>query len=81
MRGSNAKILRQAVVPGREETGMSRGAFIRMLTQYETTIHRVVRYPKAHGGEDFEVPYHTTTLKADCPRGMLRKFMRMNNDK
>ena len=77
MSHSRAKRIRQAIVPERSETGMSRGEFVRMLTQYDAKIHKVVRFEKAFNGEDFDVPYHTITVKPDCPRGMIRKFSKV----
>lgn len=94
MNAKRAKAIRNAILPGREETGMSRGAFLRTLTQYtESNVRKyVLEYPpekeeqwdgtiKLVEPEPFEYIKSTVRLDENCPRGLYKKFKRIANGK
>jgi hypothetical protein len=76
MRGKKAKAIRRALVPGRDKTGMSRGTFVRLLTQYERVVRKrvLVQWPLQVLFGPIPVDYYTQTLNKDCPRAKIQDF-------
>jgi hypothetical protein len=81
MNAKKLKLLRRSMLPGREETGISRGAFLRALTQYtEDKVKKfVLQFPLDEEGnevEDFEWHTSTKVLDPNCPRGLYKNLKR-----
>jgi hypothetical protein len=92
MNEKRAKAIRQAIIPGREVTGTSRGDFLRGTTKYEHKVGKrfiVERFKVMGKGQYLEerednatyeertFDTYTRTLQEDCPRGMVQKFKRL----
>ena len=79
MSGKKFKAIRKAYIPGREETGISRGAFIRALTQYDKTNRKGFTYQYTDPEtEDFSWETYTAVLDKNCPKGLYKTVKRRN---
>jgi hypothetical protein len=80
MNEKKVKALRKALCPPKSETGMSRGAFMRLLTRYEQKIYRRSSHwwPLAELFGPFVVDYYTQTLNKDCPRALVKQFKELH---
>lgn len=78
MNEKKTKALRKAMVPGRGTTGMSRGAFVRLLTKYNRLVRKRVLCRDVYDkdGEQVVLDYYTQTLDPECPRGKLQAIKR-----
>ena len=78
MNAKKAKKLRKALLPGKEDTGMSRGQFMREVKDYaNTNVKRfVMEFPGAEPGTtaEFRHTTQTTQLTKDAPRAMYKRF-------
>jgi len=84
MNEKRAKRLRKALLPGREDTGMSRGAFMRGVKDYTDTNVKgfVLEFPEVEPGQgrpEFRWTTQTTRLTDDSPRAMYKRFKRAVN--
>ena len=78
MNAKKAKALRRALIPGKEDTGLSRGDFMRGVKQYTDTNVKgfVMELPGAEPGTtaEFRHSTQTTKLTEDSPRSMYKRF-------
>jgi hypothetical protein len=80
MNEKKVKLLRKHLCPPRSETGMSRGAFMRLLTRYERKVHRrfMVEWPLQKLFGLLEIDIYTQTLNKDCPRALVKQFKELH---